>query len=387
MHKKVILVILIMAAFTLTGCWDSVEIDERAIVLALGIDLHQPTEEEAAINQEMLQISPSHPLVLSTFVYPKQQKGIGGEGELTNINISSISQSVFGSRRQLATRTDNELFLGHLKVILLGEDAARNEKLFREVLDGGEKEPLISRRAALAIAEGTAKDLLDVESKLEPITGQYLTDLFGGRDRTQRTPVLDFGEILISLHQNRSAVIPRLVPNKDEIKLGGAAVIKDYVMVGWLGELESLAINIITGKARGFGLNTEVGEILIPYNITQAGVKLSIVNNGNQIKMIVSLEGEGDIQALYFDSPEDVLDPAFLEKVEKSIEEDIKLILSKTIEKVQDFEADVVGFDQHIKKREPKLWEEIEKDWPTIFPDLEVVVEVEIFMRRVGLSK
>ncbi|SCZ00066.1 Ger(x)C family spore germination protein [Alkaliphilus peptidifermentans] len=389
MRKKILLLSLLIFSISLTACWDSVEIDDRTFILAIGVDVYHPEEDDGNIDEER-QYYPEHhrPAILATFVAPKALAGGGGEIEVENVSMSSVAHSAFLARNQMVARSDDQLFLGHLKTLLIGEELAQNPMLLREVLDRIEKDALISRRISLAVVDGMAKEALEVQPKLEPMTGQFINDLFKDQARTNRAPIADVGEILISLHRNSNALIPRLVYSEDEIKVGGGAVIKNYKMVGWIGEMESIAYMIITDNLTQLGLNHHMDYYIIPYSITDLSTSMELQENNENIKIIISVTGEGDIEGLYFNPEDDVLDPSFVEKVQEGIGQDIKELLVETIDVFQnEYQVDVLGFDEYLKKYKPGLWREVREDWDDIFPLVEVEVEVDIFIRRVGLSR
>ncbi len=388
-----VMVIFIMLS-VLTGCWDSVEIDQRAFIIALGADVYEPTEEEVTLSGEGFneELAPlmrsSRRNVESTFVFPKHMSTVTGESEVAYLTMSSIAESVYINRKQLATRTDVELYLGHLEAMLLGEAFVKDETLFREFLDAAEKEPLMSRRVSLAVVDGRAKDALNIKAKMEPNTGDLVSDLLSGTGQTDRAPITDFGRVAASLKENGNAVIPRITFSKDEIKVGGAAVIKDFHFVGWLGEIESLALNIIRNNIDSFGLNSYVENHLVPFDVTDAKTSYKLLQEDGRFVMEIEVMGEADIEQVFFMAKEDVLDPEYVKKVERAASGAVEQILEHTIGVAQgELETDVIHFEDYIKKFKPKLWKEIKEDWDTIFPNIETKVNVNIKIRRVGLAR
>ncbi|KAB3540957.1 Ger(x)C family spore germination protein [Alkaliphilus pronyensis] len=388
MNKKLFLLCILITSIAITGCWDSIEIDDRTFIMALGIDVYKPTEEEKNIEDEKKYL-PQHtrPPVSLTYVASKPISA-GGEVEIANITMSSVSHSSFTAKRQMISRSDNELFLGHLKAVVLGDELVKNPMLFRETMDRIEKDPLISRRISMAVADGTAKEALEIETELEKNIGKFISSLFIRQERSNRAPVADAGDILTTLHKNGNVLIPRLVYSDKEIKIGGAAVIKDYKMEGWIGEMESLAYMIITNNLMTTALNHNMDDLIIPYTLTEIKTNIEAEKEGDNIKVVLSVIGEGDIDGLYFNPEEDVLDPSFVKKVQDGICKDIQKLIIEAIKVFQkDYQIDIFQFGDYFRKYKPDVWRDIEKDWEEIFTELEVVVETDIFMRRVGLSR
>ncbi|MBM7615951.1 Ger(x)C family spore germination protein [Alkaliphilus hydrothermalis] len=384
------LTLIITLSMFLTACWDKTEINDRAFVLALGIDHIPPSEqpkedrEHKALEKVLGEHAPHYRM---TYAFPKQMLA-GGEPTVENIIMSSVGENIYINERQMKARVDNQLFLGHLKSVVLGEEVVKTPQMFREVLDALEKDPLISRKVNLAIAVGEAKEVLNVEPKQESISGQFITDLFMGEDRTNRAPVADLDQLFISLHDNSNAAIPRLTGAEEELKLGGAAIIKNYEFVGWIGELESMGLMILKNETDIFVVTINADGINIPYQVTEIKTVYTIQQKDKEIKMLIEIEAEGDIVQYFFDPEEDVLDPALLEKLEQEVEKKLQGIVMHTVEKLQkDLETDVLGFDTYIKRHNPDLWAQVGKDWVEIFPTVEVEVVVDAKIRRVGLTK
>ena len=66
-------------------------------------------------------------------------------------------------------------------------------------------------------------------------------------------------------------------------------------------------------------------------------------------------------------------------------------LISKELEdlfkKVQrDFEADIFKVGEHLRKFKPDTWEKIKYDWEEIYPKIDVEVDFQMNIRRVGIE-
>ncbi|WP_026476959.1 Ger(x)C family spore germination protein [Alkaliphilus transvaalensis] len=383
-RKKSLVLVPLVVALILTGCWDKIESDERAFVLALGIDHVVPQQEGGEIEEIAHE---AHYRV--TYFFPKPEIGFGGEAEVINALMSSVGENIYMTEWQVATRSNNEIFLGHLKAVVLGEEVVKNEHMFREILDAFEKDPLISRKISLAIVEGEAKDILEVEPHLEPATGQFIADLFRGRDVSARVPLHDLNDILISLHKNGNVAIPRIMASENEIKKGGAAIINNFQLVGWLGERESVGLMVAKGEVKMFNLTVrDDDDIVIPFQVTETNSRYSVEEDNDQIKLTINIDLEGDIIQYYFDPKKDVLDPEFLNTLQDKINHNVETMVTHTIKKLQEeLRTDVLELDDYIKKFHHDIWRRVGDDWDEVFPTVDISVIVDTEIRRVGLSR
>src|SRR5690606_25546338 len=139
--------------------------------------------------------------------------------------------SLYGVSRILSKRTNKEVFLGHLRVVILNMDIAKNEVDFRSVLNSIENNEFLSRRVILLVSDEPATDIINIAPDMNPLVGQYVFDMFHRKDRTPRVPSGSIGNILKELHEDGNTLIPRIIPGKKDVKVAGAAVISNYKFI------------------------------------------------------------------------------------------------------------------------------------------------------------
>ena len=97
---------------------------------------------------------------------------------------------------------------------------------------------------------------------------------------------------------------------------------------------------------------------------------------------------EGDIEQTYFEANENMLDTKFVKEVESAIERETVQRAKDTINQIQkDFETDVLGINKYLRQSHHKLWKKVEKDWQDIFPNIDIDVNIDIKIRRIGLVR
>lgn len=408
MKKKIVLLLTIMITIsTLTGCWDAIEVDDRAYVMSLGVDKYEaPSGEERSqedgegnkISADIPEENPRNRYAY-TYLIPNVEFLIG-ESDRANILYNSVGENLYAVSRILTTRLNKQLFFGHMKVIVIGEDVARDPQLLRETLDVIERDQFISRRINIAIAPGKARDVLEVEPSANPMTGQFIAELFQNKDRSPRSGSGEIGEVLENFHRWGNAVIPRVIPGEEDIKVAGSAVFKNYQLQGWLGEVETRALEIMRGTARPGGLSVKYGEDesvverhgtdyhIVPIDLIYISRKFYLNEDENNISITIEVKTEGEIEQFYLNPEHDLLEPERIREIEDKICIKICNELEATIEKLQkEFETDVIGVDYYLSRFHPKLWEEVKEDWGEIFPTIDISVKVETKIRRIGLTR
>jgi spore germination protein KC len=57
--------------------------------------------------------------------------------------------------------------------------------------------------------------------------------------------------------------------------------------------------------------------------------------------------------------------------------------LEKAVKKAKELNTDIIGFGDLIHKFHPKVWQEMIKDYDTLFPELDVEVQPKIIVTRI----
>lgn len=191
MKRKLKIVILwVLILLMLTGCWDKIEIEDRAFVMAIGIDL-----------------SSSNKRYVVTFQFPnaaqitKGTSGGGGGSEKPSFAVSEVADTIFSASRHISTRIDKALYLGHTQAIIFGKDVVENKDKFQQVLDSLDRSYELSRKVYLLVTPQKAQDILLKKYEMEPNTGAYIRDIFKHYNRTSRFPTIDYNKITKSLHE------------------------------------------------------------------------------------------------------------------------------------------------------------------------------------------
>ncbi|MDI6705141.1 MAG: Ger(x)C family spore germination protein [Bacillota bacterium] len=399
------LVLVIALAAGISGCWDKVEIDDRAFVLALAIDKFEYSEEEKArveeqgAEEEQQGMTPKeYPAdsrrnrIVVSIVYPNVGL-LGGKGGLIpedmKFPMSTVGPDIYECLSQLAISMSKDIFLGHLKAVLVGEGLAADRQLFMEVLDDMDRNSEISRNVYFIVVEGKAQQALFIEPLVEPIIGTYIEKIFETSARSSRFHQKKLGDVLRSLDIHGDALAPRLVMRERELAVAGSSVIKDYRHAGWLGEIETRAVQWIDNMVRGGIITVYVDDIPVPYEITEAGREIKIQHDaGGNLRMHILLKGEGNIVGYKFAEKQELMDDKFIKSIEKAIEEEVVAECTGVMDKLQhQFGVDIWGFSEYLRKYHPEIYDEVGKDWEEIFPEVKMLFSSDIKIRRIGITK
>ena len=369
--------VLLLCILLLTGCWDQVEIEDRLFVLAIGID--KTKEEEKKTPEDRYTLS---------FVSPVVDQVKEGPGPAFK-TYKTVNNTVIMSLSQLMERFSQKQFYGHTRAIFFSEDIMKDEKLLKGVIDGISRYPELHGSMYAYIVPSRAEDVFKVEPMFDKLLMPYITGITENSDYTSRILKLSLADMLIMLSdQKGSLAIPQIIPGKDEVKMNGAGVIKDYKLIGYLGDQEVAAYNWLTNKAEGGNISIEHEDVSVAFRhfTFRRDIKLSKIEGG-KIYLNYSMETEGSIEEHIMG--ERILDDAVLKEIEKELEKRLVGESEKLIKKFQqEFRVDLIGAGDYLTKHQPKLYKTIEKEYEKYFTDNIVIkVTADVHIRRVGLIK
>lgn len=178
------------------GCWGKTEVEELGFVLAIGIDPGS---------------APGTFKVTYQMGIPK--KGDQGGGDIDNLTYSVEGMSMRDTLEKVYNLSDRKPFVGTVKVILIGEQQAR--KGINQVIDFFQRYYEFRRTNFIAIAKGSAADLLNVKTRTGKLPALSIQTVIQQSDMTSTFPVVRLGHYLTVLASASTApVIPIAYPVK-----------------------------------------------------------------------------------------------------------------------------------------------------------------------------
>lgn len=391
-----VMLLLLIPLIMMTGCWDRREIEDLGIIVGVAID--RPEQTEAAEKEEKEAVEHKHVkrhrlTLTQQFVVPEaigvEGKG-GSPGKKPYSNVSSEGDTIFSIIRQCSTVSSRPPLYKHLKVIVIGEDVARSINL-QMLTDFFLREPELRRSVKIMIAKGKARAALEAETEIEDLPATKLLKLTENMYKTSRmAPKLTLGEVSEKMAAGSSFIMQRVVTHQGNVKLAGAAVIKGKTnrLIGWLGEEEIDGINWLSGEAKGGvveAVDEQTKEMVI-YEFLSAGSSIKPEINEGEISFTVEIESEGRLGEDWTERG-DAFDEKFIQRLTKSIEDEIRLLVNKALQKTQkEFKVDVAGFGKQLSIKYPKVWQQVKGDWDQTFSQVPVRVKVKVYIRHFALK-
>jgi spore germination protein KC len=366
----------------LNGCVDNKELTEVAIVLAVAIDKDENTGEY---------------IVTSETVVPDALKSTENSDKIPVEYMvdkgKTLIDAVVGT-----TDFDRAGFYGHTKVIVLGENLAKEG--LGPIIDSVARSKDMPRNIPVLIAKGyKGREILGVKYGINKIQAQNMVGIINGIKLTSKITISNFLDIFKKISgKGINPVIGAVEINNDidfdtekynkntveAINLTHTAIFKKDKLIGYLDNQQSISLNFILGEFKQ-GLIRIPGlvdkEKYINFEIKRSKSKMKAQIIDGNIFYTIEITGEGLIREIQ-DST-DITDVNTLYEVQDQINKNIKNNIENLIKTIQkDYNSDIFGFGVELYKKYPKQWKEIENDWDKYFPHVKCQAIVNFKVRR-----
>lgn len=391
MKKLKIVLLMTMIIPGLAGCWNRIEVNDIAIVTAMGLD----RMEDGNIR---LSLQIGIPASLGPI-----GAGGGERGRKGTFVISETGETITDAYRNLQEKIARRIFFSHSRVLIIGEKLARNG--MSQIIDFlvRYEEPRII--SLIMVTKGEAEESLKARTELENVSAEEVREL-SKLGVGLKTSIKEFWESLIT--EGIEPVAPQLtlkppgMKNKAESEtensstekipaLHGAAVFKQDKLIGWMNNKETRGLLWLQNR-----IDTGIITVNIPKE--QGGGKIStkIVNattnidpklQGNKLKIEVSVRSE--IAVLENTSKMRLIDSREIELLQKNLKGEIEDRIQLALDKAQKrFHSDIFGFGRIVYQKYPKEWnKQYKQTWNEEFQELEVTIKPKVLVKRTSVIK
>ncbi len=377
--KRQILIFLIsiLLLIMLTGCWNRKELSTVSVIQAVGID-----------RTENNQISLTFQILL-----PGEVKAKGGGGKGVSV-FTSEGETVFDALRNAALESDRKLLGSHNKVIVIGEEAAREG--ITPLLDFVRRDHEYRRLSYLFIAKGKAKDIIKGEHEQEKIPGKALESLAKATKATSKLPKIDLNDFFNTLTSKTTDsiapgihVIEKKINKKTKkvIELDETAIFKKDKLAGWFDWTETRGLLWVLDKVKSGIIivkSPKDEKEYVSLEIIRASSKVKPEIRDGKLSVTVEVKEEGNLGEQM--SQVDLTKPDTFKELEKRQAAAIEEEINAALHKAQEWGVDIFQFGEAFHRKFPKEWPELKENWDEEFKKLEVTLEVDAKLRRVGIS-
>ncbi len=376
--KRIVIIVLILSLVLTTGCWDMKEINDRIFPYAVGLDL---------LDKENLN-SGRYDII---FTFPNVNAI--GEKSMQDQLVSTIDvkgNNIFEATSNIHDRTQKEVYLKELKVNVFSETIAKDPKLMREIIDGLNRDYIVNQGVEFVMVRGSTKDFLEQMSKLQKqveVEGLLYTLLRNGKGAT-RFMNIDLNDFIDGMEECSATSMPVARIEDQDMVIDENAVFKNYKLIGYVNKKDNRNISMLTGRVKNFSINAEHKGNDISLQVSESRVKKRFTVEEEGLKIVYKMKLKGQVQQYSMGKGKELGSQEKIKNIESTLEKKLEKSMKRTIKKMQkDLNADLIGLGKHISQFHPKLWKTIENDYQAIFPHIEIVPDIEVQIRRRGLTK
>lgn len=369
-------ILLVFFVTTLTGCWSSRPIEDLNLIIGSAID----KEKDNKIKSTLQYVIPN--------ALDSNSSGGGTTMQKPYINISATGDSLEPAGWETTLNREGVIFGAHQKVVIIGEDLAREFKL-RELTDLYYRDLDIRGSTHIFISKGRADQVLETKelSKIPSIRIVEIATMALTSRILQDTTLM---KIWGKLNSKTSFLIQMLESKNGEVSFNGAAIIKGGTtsMIGTLTKEEVEGINWITGQGKGGTVKAYDNPSDKPtyYQIESMKSKIKPHVKGDQISFDVSIKSEGRIAEYWNPKGQDAFINKNVKRIEKEAENQVKKIVKNVLEKTQkEYKVDVVGFGNKFRIEYPKDWKKLQENWDETFSKSKITYHVDFTIKDYGM--
>lgn len=316
---------------------------------------------------------------------------VPGGTEKPVLIISVVGHTFEDALHNLQQQVADEVFLGHLRIIVLNEEIAK--KGTQQFNDFLRRNPEIRRTASLVVSKESASTYMKLAPELERVPSLYLAHMVDNLARLGKFPPHFIGlywTILSSKGQD--PVLPYLSLKKgSNIELSGMAYFQEDQMIGKTTPLEiGVFMSIIGINKGGYSAFVKVpgtDEVVLVRAVSRK-TKINVSLKNGKPHVVIKVRYESEIEEKH--NPKISLSNSkTINKVGEEASKDTANSIRSLIAKTQEAKSDIYGFGEHFRGKLPKYWNSKVKTkgkWEEIFKDLTYDVHVETHIHRVGMK-
>ena len=245
----------------------------------------------------------------------------------------------------------------------------------------------------LGVTQGKAEDIIiGVNLRNQPFVGIYLKELLRGANREGIAHALTLMEFY--RYMNIDGIDPcmpylMIAPTKDHILVNHTAVFRGDRFVGILEQDESIAVMILKNLVKEGRMamdlsSSEEGGLhdSIAVDLYRTSRKITPMIDGERVKIKIEVKVTG--QLLEHTLSERSLSYSSIKRQESLFGEKLKNDMKKALSKLQEYQADIVGFGEIVRVKYPEFFDK--EKWREDFAGAEFDIDVDFWIKRIGTA-
>ncbi|ATP41381.1 hypothetical protein CSE16_15670 [Solibacillus sp. R5-41] len=374
--KKGMLILIVLNLWLLTGCWDVRLLKDNSLVVGIGLDVEDDDKimQTAVIRQI------------------KQDSGGTGKPATSNVIYSAAGNTLRETRSYIQKQLGGKYASNKMQVLMLGEELAGEDIL--PIIDIFYRDPRNSLGAKLVVAEGTAKDLLNMKMSEDVFISEKIYKTLIETEEQTLIPGVTIQSVCPDLFDpGKDFALPYIkAKDSDNFDVAGMALFHDKSFTGTVLEGEDATVLLYLNGEHGesstlsFNVNPEEEQFQNQFLTTNAFLKDQKLKVKVDKSHNVSVEINVKLNVTVVEYPKDHLfEHEKVLKLNKEISKQLTEKAEKVVEQLQKANCDYFGIGRELMAYHPETWKEI--DWPDAFPTIDIKPKIEVEITGTGILK
>jgi len=380
-NKKATAIIAVIMLSTLmlgglSACWDKVEIENRAFVVAVAID--RAESDDTADKTD----APHRYTVTLSLPAPNDSKEDHGEDAPPHI-VQASAQTIAEAIKMIDAETKTQLYFGQAKILVLGKDLLEEPGLVHGVVDIFNRHPDIDRNMYVLATWDKAADILTATPQGDARPGRYIAAIYQDKRKIGGASFpISLDKFVTQMKYENAVLIPAIDTEDDKINFSGAMVVADGRMVGKLSEDELRGyLWCVDEGGLGAIVTAEADGQVIPFKVEKHTASLRFVEVGDKLQAHIKVELAGCVEE-YPQGCVMLSRPGFREYTATRIEEAVKEEILDAVYKMRDeYKADGFHWLEIMRKKQHGLYQRYEAGWVEVFTKIEIVPSVDVLVK------
>jgi spore germination protein KC len=379
---------LLLAWFPLclmSGCWSSVELNDRAFARLMLIDYSDSGIE--------LTLGFPLPNRLSTGKAGSGSSGgSGGSSTEPFAFVSKNGKNIGEAFREIQSDLTRRITFGQLRSVLIGEKFA--QRGVKPLLDFLVRKADVHINANLYVTKSEVKKFTTIPVTFE----KFPTDIVSAYAKDHVTMITSAKDILMATFNGGDFLLPSLVFGKKGVErekqagnwmgTDGAAIFKQGRMVGSLNTKEMRGALWILGQLNDaeFNVDSPTDGKSVSFIVRHARTKVKPRIDGDQINFLIQCKAIASL--IETNSIIDLTDPRQLRQLEQRMADKLNERIDLAITKTKEAQTDAFQLGKYIKWHYPRKWRSIQKDWRQEYASrVNVIPQIQITVKWIGSAQ
>lgn len=342
-------------------------LEELGMITAIGIDLEEERGEQGGNLNRI------------TVLFPVINPQASVEEEVLSVVTRSSD-----ARQHLFRMTDRKLVFGQLRTSVYNVDIA--ERGLMDDLDTLLRDPTVSSRTKLALAEGSARDMLSLKNPAIPRVGQYIDLLLEKESISHFIPRVNVHSFYRDLKDDGiDPVMPILKSSANTIMVEGIGLFRDDRLEGRVKPKDMAYFMMLHEDFHQGVMTVELDEDeTVTLSALHSHRDIEVWRRKKDGKLAAEIRLELNGTLVEYTGSTDFKSKSARQKLVRRISRKVEEQCERQVRMLQKLGADCIGIGQEARSLfRYSDWKA--QDWHDAFPDVDVRVHVDLRIKEYGM--